>query len=222
MNFFGHAVVASWTSTEPAFVLGAMVPDFANMVGTRVPPVSHEVVRRGVDFHHATDRVFHDTVTFRELMADARRELRALGLPRPSALAVGHIGVEILLDVSLAADARGSAAYLAALRGGRESELGGHLGWETDDARGRYAALLGILSERGVPRSEADSAAVAFRVARALSRRPRLALTAEGEAIVQAWADRGAPVVAARADGLVREILSGLGEALKTPARDSG
>ena len=59
MNFFGHAIVASWTSVEPAFVLGSMVPDFANMVGARVPRVFHEGVARGVEFHHATDRVFH-------------------------------------------------------------------------------------------------------------------------------------------------------------------
>jgi hypothetical protein len=27
VNFFGHATVASWHSDEPAFALGAMLPD---------------------------------------------------------------------------------------------------------------------------------------------------------------------------------------------------
>jgi hypothetical protein len=189
-----------------------MVPDFANMVGSRVPAVTHDTLASGVDYHHATDKVFHDTVTFRELMADARRDLRERGLPRPSALAVGHIGVEILLDVSLAADTRGSAAYLAALSDGLESNLGGHIAWEDGETRGRFGALLGILSERGVPRSAADSGAVAFRVARALSRRPRLALDSSGESIVREWAAASAPIIASRSETLVREILTGLGK----------
>jgi hypothetical protein len=211
MNFFGHAVVASWTSVEPAFVLGAMVPDFANMVGARVPGVTHEEIARGVAYHHETDRVFHDAPTFKKLMADARRDLRARELPRPSALAVGHIGVEILLDASLARDDRGRGAYLDAIRAGDPSALGVHLSWDAEPARDRYGLLVSALVDRGVPRSAADPDAVAFRVRRALSRRPRLALTEGGEHIVRAWAESAADAVAAAAPVLVAEIVAGLG-----------
>jgi hypothetical protein len=210
MNFFGHAVVASWTTVEPAFVLGAMVPDFANMVGARVPSVTHEEIARGVAHHHETDRVFHDAPTFKKLMADARSELRARELPRPSALAVGHIGVEILLDATLARDDRGRGAYLDAIRAGDPSSLGAHLAWD-EPTKDRYAVLVSVLVDRGVPRTGADPDAVAFRVRRALSRRPRLALTEDGERIVRSWAESAADAVADAAPTLIAEIVSGLG-----------
>jgi hypothetical protein len=35
MNFFGHAKVALWRGDAAGFVLGAMLPDFASMAGTR-------------------------------------------------------------------------------------------------------------------------------------------------------------------------------------------
>src|ERR1700753_2862807 len=127
MNFFGHAVVATWRSESDGFVLGAILPDFATMLGTRPPAVAHPELERGVTFHHDTDRVFHDTATFKRLQLEARRTLREMGLPRPSALAVGHIGVEILLDATLADDPRGVAGYLAALGAARDEGLGRHI-----------------------------------------------------------------------------------------------
>ena len=70
MNFFGHAVVATWHATEPRFVLGAMLPDFAAMIRARPPAARDPELARGIALHHATDEVFHDAPTFRELGYD--------------------------------------------------------------------------------------------------------------------------------------------------------
>ena len=35
MNYLGHAAVATWRTSDRAFVLGAMLPDFATMIGAR-------------------------------------------------------------------------------------------------------------------------------------------------------------------------------------------
>jgi hypothetical protein len=210
VNFFGHAMVAAWQSADPGFVLGAMLPDFATMIGARVPSVSHPDVKAGVTFHHDTDRVFHDAPTFRTLQADARRILRERGLPRPSALAVGHIGVEILLDSALANDAAGRAAYLEALRAGHPARLGAHMAWAHLTEAENYARLVVLLEERGIPSEAGGPGAAALRITRALSSRPRLRLDREGERVVREWAVSTAPVVTARADALIHEVVAGL------------
>jgi hypothetical protein len=211
VNFFGHAVVATWRSDQPGFVLGAMLPDFATMLGTRPPAVEHTELAGGVHFHHETDRVFHEAPTFRRLQLDARRGLREMGLPRPSALAVGHIGVEILLDTVLAEDARGVAGYLAALALAPGDALGRFIAWNDDALRPRFETLSSLLSKGGVTASSRGADAAALRVTRALASRPRLRLTGGGEAIVLEWARASAPIVAAAAGTLIGEIQSGLG-----------
>jgi hypothetical protein len=212
VNFFGHAVVATWRSESPGFVLGAMLPDFATMLGTRPPAVENAELERGVAFHHRTDHVFHDAPTFRRLQLEARGTLRAMGLPRPSALAVGHIGVEILLDATLADDARGVAGYLAALAAAPEAALGQHIAWNDEALRHRFQMLASALAGRGVTAASRAAEATAVRVSRALSTRPRLRLTEDGEHIVHAWAAASGPVVATAAPALIAEIRTGLGD----------
>ncbi|HEX4337549.1 MAG TPA: hypothetical protein VH062_16660 [Polyangiaceae bacterium] len=210
MNFFGHAVVATWRSTSPGFVLGAMLPDFANMLGARPPGVAHPELAAGVAFHHETDRVFHDAPTFKRLQLEARRTLREMGLPRPSALAVGHIGVEILLDGSLAGDDRGVAGYLAALGAAREDDLGAFIEWSDVLLHRRLAGLSALLAARGVTAEARSPDRVAFRVTRALESRPRLALTDDGAAIVEKWAAESEAVVDDASVVLIDEIRAGL------------
>jgi hypothetical protein len=210
VNFFGHAVVATWQSAHPGFVLGAMLPDFATMIGARVPTVNHAIVASGVSFHHDTDRVFHEAPTFRSLQAEARRTLRERGLPRPSALAVGHIGVEILLDSALGEDARGRAGYVAALAAGHPRELGAHVEWAREGEATDYGRLVSILAERGIPDGAESAASSAMRIARTLAPRPRLRLDADGERLVREWAEIAAPVIARAAVDLIQEILRGL------------
>jgi hypothetical protein len=220
VNFFGHAVVATWRSREPGFVLGAMLPDFATMIGARVPRVRADDLERGVAYHHATDRVFHDSRVFRELQADARRALRDAGLPRPAALAVGHIGVEILLDAALAGEPFGVAGYLAALDAGAPEGLGPHIDWGDGEAAVRYERLRAALVARGVNAAMGGAQAAALRVARALASRPRFQLDADGERIVHVWAERTMPAITGAADALVIELLEGLPGAVR-PTRQN-
>jgi hypothetical protein len=218
VNFFGHAVLAAWRSASPAYVLGAMLPDFANMIGARAPTVLESVTEDGVRFHHQTDAVFHDAPTFRALQAEARKTLRDMGLGRASALAVGHIGVEILLDAALARDAAGVRAYLSALERARTNA--GDVDWGDATFNERYAGLCTLLADRGVTPGSADPEAVAFRVERALSSRPRLRLEPGGAHIVFEWAGRARGPVADAAPALVGEVAAGLaerGQALEVP-----
>jgi hypothetical protein len=210
VNFFGHAVVATWRSNRPGFVLGAMLPDFATMLGTRPPNVEHPDLFEGVAFHHDTDRVFHDAPTFRRLQLEARRTLREMGLPRPSALAVGHIGVEIILDGTLADDARGVAGYLGALECASNAALGPFISWNDESLRQRFADLRAVLAERGVTASARSADRVAFRVTRALESRPRLALTEAGIALVREWAATSEFLVADASRSLLEEVRQGL------------
>jgi len=211
VNFFGHAVVATWRSRADGFVLGSMLPDFAGMIGTRPPRATHDDIERGLAFHHETDRVFHDSPTFRALQTEARRTLRGLGLPRPSALAVAHIGVEILLDGSLARDAGARDSYGRALTAGRTEDLGGHIEWSDESIQERFEKLRSVLEARGVPSGASEASAVAWRVAKALESRPRFRLDPVGERIVCAWAEGATPLVAQAADSVVAELRRGLG-----------
>jgi hypothetical protein len=218
VNFFGHAVFASWTRASAGYVLGSMVPDFANMIGAREPRAIAPGVAEGIRFHHATDAVFHDASTFRELQSQARSALRALGLSRPGALAVGHIGVEMLLDAALAQDHGGVRGYLGALE---VAQAGDSVDWNDAPANERYRTLCDVLSRRGVTPGAADPAAIAYRVARALSSRPRLALQDGGERIVADWAEGASATIGDRAASLVHEVASALavrGHLVEIPA----
>lgn len=191
-------------------MLGAMLPDFAGMIGARPPRVTHDDVDRGMAFHHETDRVFHDSPTFRALQAEARRVLRDLGLPRPSALAVAHIGVEILLDEPLARDAAARESYACALSAGRQELLGSHIAWGEPPIRERFEHLRSTLELRGIPKGAADARVVAWRVAKALEGRPRFRLDDDGERIVHSWAEATSGRVADAADSVLAELRAGL------------
>src|SRR2546426_388483 len=64
VNFFGHTVVAVTRSTEPAFVLGSMLPDFATIIRARPPRTEHTDLDSGMQFHWRTDEVFHRSAAF--------------------------------------------------------------------------------------------------------------------------------------------------------------
>lgn len=209
MNFFGHAAVASWRSTEPSFVLGAMLPDFCGMTRTRALELPQGPLAEGVRFHHRTDAVFHDAPTFLALSRIARAELSTRGLRRGSALAVAHIGVEIVLDGVLAADPRARTAYLSAL------DVGLHLAsikWRSPDEAARVFELVTALEKRGLAREHTAPEVVAFRVERALAPRPRLALRTGDTGIVAAWAESARHRILAESSSLLAEIRTGLAD----------
>src|SRR4030095_12773302 len=104
MNYFGHTVLAVHCGGDRAFVLGAMVPDFAAMIRARPPRVDHADIDSGMRFHWRTDAAFHRSADFRRLTREAVDWLAARGVRSGSALAIAHVGVEILLDAALFAE----------------------------------------------------------------------------------------------------------------------
>lgn len=187
-----------------------MLPDFATMIGARVPSVSHEELAAGIAFHHETDGVFHQAPTFVELQRSARIDLRERGLGRGSALAVAHVGVEILLDTFLAREENARLAYLEALAHGGGEGAARHINWSSGGDGVRYEMLRCTLAERGISAGHTDAVTVAFRLDRALSGRPRLALRPRDLVEVRTWAQRTAVEVELRSDQLIREVRRGL------------
>lgn len=207
MNFFGHAAVACWRSKEPGFVLGAMLPDFWGMTRTRPLELPAGDLANGVSFHHATDSVFHAAPTFVELSREARISLSSLGLARGSALAVAHIGVEIVLDGVLAREAEARDTYVRALEAER---LLADVRWRSSEEAARVLELLAVLRTRSASPDHGSPEVVAWRVERALASRPRLALRPGDGRLVAEWARNAQPKVASGSEALLNEIRQGL------------
>ncbi len=208
MNFFGHAAVAAWRSTDPSFVLGSMLPDFATMIRARQPQVGHATLADGVAYHHRTDDAFHDSGVFRELMREAHDQLSTAGLRRGSARAVAHVGVEILLDGVLADAPSARHAYLSALA--RAPLLASELEWRTDADAAAFRGLLRALAGRGLSREHTAPTVVALRVERTLSDRPRLAIDPSQLELVAHWASTMMDAVRTETPRLVSELESAL------------
>jgi len=206
VNFFGHAVVASWEAKTPGFVLGAMLPDFATMSETRLVEVDHPELSAGVALHHRTDRVFHGTSHFVALCRGAVRALLARGLGRGRAHAVGHVGVELLLDGWLVEQREAREAYAAALHCGRDQDLGRRIRWLDEKGRARWRALRRRLERHGPPEDYRDPTAVASRVERILRGRQRLALDARKLEITARYLPELQKAVHAHAAPLIGEL----------------
>ena len=210
MNFYGHAVVAAWRRAEPAFVLGAMLPDFATMIRARPPESGHEAIEQGIAFHHETDEVFHRNPTFLDLSRAAFDWLLARGVGRGSARAVAHIGVEMLLELPLSADLHAQRLYRAALDGATEAGLGRHVGWRSGQERASFERLRAALVARGEMIADVAPEVIAERLRRALSGRPLLALDEPAARVVRDWIVAVRLTVAIQAQPLVRELSSQL------------
>jgi hypothetical protein len=169
VNFFGHALVASWRSAHPAFALGSMLPDFATMVGARAE-TDHPELSAGIAFHHATDRAFHRIPAFRTLESETTALLAAAGLGRGPSRGAAHVSVELCLDAALVDEPNAIDTYLAALALAPDMPLS----WSSPDALPRWHSLHTRLLSRGAP--QPDPAAIATRVTYALSSRPLLSL----------------------------------------------
>jgi hypothetical protein len=179
VNFIGHAYVALWHSSEPSFVLGTMLPDFVGMAGTRLSQgaADHTPLGRGIALHHRTDDVFHGAEPFLQLTHATMERLIADGLGRGPARAVGHLGVEMLLDGELLSEYEVLAdAYRTALDAATQLDPAR---FAQPDGHDRFRVLAARLSAYGVPYDYRNTEAVAARLFRILARRPRLAI-AEG------------------------------------------
>lgn len=219
MNFFGHAAMTERFSQEPAFVLGAMLPDFSSMLRLRNPASSHPGVTRGITFHHATDEVFHELVVFQELCRDAMRFLAERGVSRGTRRAVAHVGVELLLDAELAQREAARSAYLAGLRAGRDPAIAGTLSWAPDQQERlvRLAARLEERSDSAKPPTEV----LVERLARTLSDRPRLQIEDAARPHVADWVELCRTRVVASTPALVSELTRALERDVR-PAATTG
>jgi len=185
MNFFAHATLAAARSPEPAYVLGAMLPDLAAMAGDRLAGVDDGELAAGVAFHHESDAAFHATPEFVARCTHGRRALERAGVGRGAARAVAHVGTELLLDGWIAHAQGISPHYRRALALG--PELGGRLCWRRGEGAGHWPRLCRRLLASPVPASYDDPAFVCARLVRILSRRPRLALAPSEEPAVRRW-----------------------------------
>lgn len=208
MNFFGHAWVAGCFNASDAFILGSMLPDLANILRTSPPQARHAEVDAGIRMHHETDRVFHDTESFRSLENAARLDLAQAGVPKGARRALAHVGVELLIDAELAARTPGWTGYTLALQFGGSERCGEHLDWQSAETRPRFAALCARLA--AITSVRAENARIAQRLVAALSGRPRLELSPEHAECLPSWLETCRPQVASRLPDLLGELSRGL------------
>lgn len=220
MNFFGHAVVASWCARDPGYVLGAMVPDFSSIISARMPVLQTVELEAGAQHHQVVDAVFHDTAEFRALCADSFGELSALGLERGRSRAVAHVGIEILLDEILSRDSDACRSYKAALEQGAADRLGARIGW-TDPQRARFEELRLALRSRETT-AVVTPEALAYRLERTFRGRVRLRMTPGDLALVLRWAPLARRRVGTAAERLLGELCQGLSRVRAPTPAESG
>lgn len=198
MNLIGHLAVARRVRSEPAargadprFLLGAMLPDLAGMLGLRIGRVADPVVTRGVIFHALTDTAFHECAEFARLLIEARARLRAAGVARGTMLAASHVGVEFLLDGVLSENASIRDDVRRALAVDRLDEK---LDVVWLDRAGRPPPApphwrrlrLQVGTDRFL-RGYSRPEEVGDRLLRVLARRPRLAASTRDAEVVRDW-----------------------------------
>jgi acyl carrier protein phosphodiesterase len=204
VNFFGHAAVASWSTTSAAVVLGAMLPDFATMCGGRLERADEADVAAGVALHHATDAAFHQLPVVTGLMRELDDHLAAAGCARGPRRATAHIGVELLLDGALADEPPYRAAYLAGLAHDPQ------LAWRGPADPPRFAGLLARLRGRGVPTDLRSPDATTTRLHHILAHRPLLAPSADDLRAIRAALTAFGPRVEVACAAVLRALRAAL------------
>jgi len=211
MNFYSHATVACWERSEPAFVLGAMLPDFASITRGRVRKVRHEVLAAGVDNHHRVDDVFHATDAFVAICEASSSKLEAAGVRRGTCRAVAHVGTELLLDGWIRRHREDRTdVYLEAIGAAGPEELGGAIDWRSEGSADRFEALRQRLLGYGLPEGFAAPPRVFERLQRALAPRKRLAILEPDEQPVRSHLDWLEAEVGRVAPPLLEELRAGL------------
>ena len=211
MNFFGHALIAQRDEAtrgpiRAEFVLGAMLPDLASMLRTRPPVATLTTLSAGVSFHHQTDDAFHGSRSFLELSRRASSFLSDRRVPRGTARAVAHVGVELLLDAAFAREQGANEAYLSAIACALTERVQSCIQWPTIDASERFQHLCHSLRDRGAYPAEPDSELIAERLQRILADRPRLAMDERGLSVVRAWVESSRSQITSGAPELLREV----------------
>jgi hypothetical protein len=205
MNFFGHAWLAAKRRSDPAFVFGAMLPDLAGMLRLRVESVRDPHLEEGRLFHLATDAMFHRLSAFERLTRSSTRALREAGLRSGPARAVGHVGVELLLDGWIAERHGTPAAYAPAL--GRGPSLLRSVVFRGQSDAAPLADLCRRIADARLPPQDwCAPDRLAARLVRILAPRPRLALAASELPALRVWAAEGREAVTSEAPRLLDEL----------------
>ena len=208
MNFVGHAHIALTLRSDPAFVLGSMLPDFASMGRTRLEGVDDPDVAEGVALHHRTDDAFHGCPAFVRLCTETSTSLEQQGVPWGAARAVGHVGTELLLDGFLL-DAPGTHhAASEAVRALERPAITASIRVHSAGAE-RWAELLARVRGRGLPDFYRDPDAVADRLIAILAPRPRLAVGEEHRGTLRAAMRALRPLVERDTNSMVEAAQSG-------------
>ena len=200
MNFFAHAVLAAEHNADSGYVLGSMFPDFCTMAGLKSRSTGHPLVDAGIAHHHLVDDVFHGSTGFVGWMGRSRDELEDAGLGLGPAMAVAHVGVELILDGWLSETESRQTVYREALNLGAELEL------ELGDEGPRLRRLARRLVDAPFPEGYVEPDFVAERLRRILAPRPRLALDESSFETVQAWARRARDEAPQLAPALMVEV----------------
>ncbi len=183
-----------------------MVPDFVGMIGARLKTVEDPVVASGIAHHHEVDAAFHGAPLFLSLMGDAQDYLESRELDHGPAMAVAHVGVELILDGWLATNGHNHDAFCRALESAPQTAFE----WEHDDHARRWKLLRQRLGDGTLPLAYLEPEFIASRLELILSARPRLALRKEDTAIVETWATEARAQIHNEAASLVEQVLSRL------------
>lgn len=214
MNFFGHACLAARRDETAGFVLGSMLPDLMAMLGGRRVASGRERTAAGIRFHHATDEVFHATEMFKELSHTSSSWLLTRGLGRGPARAVGHVGIEMLLDSCLSEGESFPPCIAQALVLGCDVGEIASLTVSPASSAPNLAGLCQALRQGAKRFADHRPEVVATRLVRALSGHPRLALATTDVALTTEWAAHFLPSVQSVAVPWVQEIERRLGGGL--------
>src|SRR5690349_14388018 len=108
MNLVGHVAAALRPDRgDPSsdFLVGCMLPDLAAIARVRMATPTGDL-GRGVEFHHACDAAFHESIWFRDTNRNLRDVLLEAGVTTGAARACAHAGTEMLLDGALVTEPR--------------------------------------------------------------------------------------------------------------------
>jgi hypothetical protein len=215
VNVFAHVEVAhraGGDGVDDGFLLGAALSDLASFGGFRLLGRTPDpAVAAGMAFHHRTDDAFHRHPWFRDRNTRAAVALTDRGLGRGPARACAHVGVELLLDGALHADAAARHRFRRVLDslGNRHDVLAPLVRAEHRDDWARHLGT--VAAHRGLP-AHHDPDDVARRLHRICGRRPRLAFApASIPAVAEVLTDL-APSITLGAGGLVEELAAGLAD----------
>jgi hypothetical protein len=174
LNFFSHvAVVAKFTQDE-GVAFGSMFPDFAGLLGIKVPTTQNTTILVGFTVHHETDKIFHDLSAFRTACREETASLQRRGFDRGPALALAHVGLEFLLDCALARDEDSVALFERSLAWASPECLKTQLYGFSGEIAAKFEQLRQRLLTVGPPTDPPKPTVIAERIMRTLERRPKL------------------------------------------------